>query len=177
MEVPEIQAIDYYQAWSMWWSGQKLDEEFAMWGMPFLWWARGGKFLQFAGGLVVVLDLIGPERFQQAATKFNDASRSISAYFMQAPNPGDVYHHSILWVMRTGTLFSVVVLPFFAHMLPWYILVPQIILWTLASLLYLSSPTLRIAAALVKAGKHSNAAKWISFLLVIAGFHFDMLGS
>ena len=33
-------------------------EDAVLWNLPMLWWARIGKLLQFAGGIVVVLDLL-----------------------------------------------------------------------------------------------------------------------
>lgn len=69
-----MQAVNYWQAWSLWWSGAKL-EDFAMWGIPMLWWARIGKLLQFAGGAVVIIDLIGPARFATLGRRIKYFSR------------------------------------------------------------------------------------------------------
>lgn len=63
-----MQSVGYWEAWSLWWSGTKL-EDFAMWGLPMLWWARIGKCLQFAGTAIVILDLVGPERLRALRNK------------------------------------------------------------------------------------------------------------
>lgn len=49
--------VGYWEAWACWWSGVPL-EDAVLWNLPMLWWARIGKLLQFAGGIVVVLDLL-----------------------------------------------------------------------------------------------------------------------
>lgn len=72
-----MQDLGLWQAVWMWCSGQKL-EEFSMYGLPMLWWARTGKYLQFIGGLVAVLDLIGPDRMVDTAAKFGAARQTAS---------------------------------------------------------------------------------------------------
>ncbi|WP_243789891.1 hypothetical protein [Saccharopolyspora gloriosae] len=70
--------VGYWEAWSLWWSGVKL-EDFAMWGLPFLWWARIGKLLQFAGGAVVVLDLVGTDRLLRWSHTVQRFSKTVIA--------------------------------------------------------------------------------------------------
>lgn len=52
-----------WDLWVRWWSGEKVDGAH-LWGLPVLAWARIGKGLQFAAGLTVVLDLVGPDRLR-----------------------------------------------------------------------------------------------------------------
>ena len=63
-----MQSVSYWDAWSFWWSGQKVDE-MQMWGLSLLWWGRIGKLLQFIGGLIVIFDLIGSVKLNNAAEK------------------------------------------------------------------------------------------------------------
>lgn len=72
-----MQDLGIWQAIGMWRSGQKL-EEFTMYGLPILWWARTGKYLQFIGGLVAVLDLIGPNKMANAASNLGITRRTAS---------------------------------------------------------------------------------------------------
>jgi hypothetical protein len=44
--------------------GRALYARLQLWGMPILWWGRIGKLAEFTAGLVVVLDLIGPDRLR-----------------------------------------------------------------------------------------------------------------
>lgn len=62
-----MEPIGYLEAWLKWSSGEKL-ESYVLWGISILWWARFGKIIQFLGGFVVVLDLIGPQRLRDMAT-------------------------------------------------------------------------------------------------------------
>lgn len=51
------------EAWRLWSAGDQV-QQYVLWGQSILWWGRFGKLAQFAAGLVVVLDLIGPERLR-----------------------------------------------------------------------------------------------------------------
>jgi hypothetical protein len=50
----------WWGLWLKWWDGEQLTGAY-LWGHPLVMWARLGKMLQFAAGLTVLLDLIGPE--------------------------------------------------------------------------------------------------------------------
>jgi hypothetical protein len=63
-----MMSIGYLTAWSLWMDGEQLTT-YSMWGLPFIWWARIGKLMQFAAGLTVLLDLAGPERLQVVSGK------------------------------------------------------------------------------------------------------------
>ncbi|MFI9847808.1 hypothetical protein ACIHFD_63100 [Nonomuraea sp. NPDC051941] len=57
--------ISYLEGWGMWLDGRStLGND--LFGVPMVWWGRGGKIATFAGGLTVVLDLIGAERLRAA---------------------------------------------------------------------------------------------------------------
>jgi len=47
------------------------DSRLVLWGMPLLWWGRLGKVLEFTAGLVVVLDLVGPEPLRALGRRFS----------------------------------------------------------------------------------------------------------
>lgn len=50
-------------AWERW-AGGKLPENHRLWGTTVLTWARCGKVLQIAAGLLVVIDLLSPEKLR-----------------------------------------------------------------------------------------------------------------
>ncbi|WP_433038610.1 hypothetical protein [Actinomycetospora sp. CA-053990] len=58
-----MQSIGLGEALSVWFSGQKLDG-MALYGLSTVWWSRIAKIATYAAGLVVVLDIIGPERIR-----------------------------------------------------------------------------------------------------------------
>jgi hypothetical protein len=53
----------WWEAWVSWWSGSLSEAQ--LWGLPMLFWGRFGKVLPFVAGLVVVLDLVGPQQLRQ----------------------------------------------------------------------------------------------------------------
>lgn len=59
--------------WGRWLSGEKVDND-RLWGRPMLWWARTGKLLQFAAGLTVVLDILGPGRLREFGARLRRQS-------------------------------------------------------------------------------------------------------
>ncbi|SCG47499.1 hypothetical protein GA0070609_1934 [Micromonospora echinaurantiaca] len=61
---------EFGAAWSVWWDGRSASQE-PLWGHTVMWWARVGKLLQFAAGLVVLLDLVGPERLRSAGRRLS----------------------------------------------------------------------------------------------------------
>ena len=67
---------DLWQVLGAWFSGRSASG-LVLWGVPMVWWGRTGKVLQFAGGLVVVLDLVGPDRLRRAGA---EASARVRAF-------------------------------------------------------------------------------------------------
>ncbi len=67
--------MSLWDAWREWAAGRStLDLE--VWGLEVVWWGRLGKILQFVGALTVVLDIIGPERL----IGFGQSLRSASPF-------------------------------------------------------------------------------------------------
>ncbi|MGW5744538.1 hypothetical protein [Amycolatopsis sp. NPDC003861] len=81
-----MQTVNFFQAWSMWRHGIPVGG-LNLWTIPILWWGRFGKMAQAAGGLTVILDIIGPERFDKWAKRFTPQSaRSTLKYTRSAVN-------------------------------------------------------------------------------------------
>ncbi|MEV6232781.1 hypothetical protein AB0L88_33450 [Saccharopolyspora shandongensis] len=162
-----VQDVGFWEAVGMWWGGQKL-EDFTMWGWPMLWWARIGKCLQFLGGAVVVLDLIGPTRFHQAALYLRTIRR-------KAGRNVDKYQDLILcsWAF---IFFGFIAWLYFSHIPPWIRYTVEASLWGLL-IAFLSPPIISGFGSIMEYGKRGNSARWIAFVLVVAGFLLDLLGS
>ncbi|GHF17890.1 hypothetical protein GCM10017786_59490 [Amycolatopsis deserti] len=79
-----MQTIGYWDAWTVWWHGRSV-ASFELWSWPILAWGRLGKGLQFAGGLIVVLDLIGAERLRKAVISIRRARRETLRSFRRHP--------------------------------------------------------------------------------------------
>ncbi|MER7418007.1 hypothetical protein ABT346_14690 [Micromonospora peucetia] len=56
--------MDFLEAWQAWLRGQELSGV-TVWGVSVLWWSRFGKMAQAVAGLVVILDLLGPDRLRR----------------------------------------------------------------------------------------------------------------
>jgi hypothetical protein len=62
--------VTYFEAWSLWFSGQLTDNH-TLWGLQILWWGRFGKLLAFISALVIVVDIIGAEKLRKAGAKLH----------------------------------------------------------------------------------------------------------
>ncbi|BCY09477.1 hypothetical protein [Actinoplanes sp. L3-i22] len=72
---------DLIRAWGVWLDGQSTSA-LTLAGWPMLLWARGGKLLQFAGGLIVLLDLADADKLRDrgeaAKERWRELRRSVS---------------------------------------------------------------------------------------------------
>ena len=55
-----------------WWNGEEL-KDCVLWGHRILIWGRFGKLAEFIAALVIVIDIIGPERLNRFATTVDEA--------------------------------------------------------------------------------------------------------
>ncbi|MCX2953141.1 hypothetical protein [Lentzea sp. NEAU-D7] len=68
-----MQSLSYWEAWGRWWAGDSLAGT-TMWGQQMLFWGRTGKLVQFAGGLVAVLDIVGSDRVEAWGRQLKERS-------------------------------------------------------------------------------------------------------
>ncbi|WP_143121707.1 hypothetical protein [Saccharopolyspora antimicrobica] len=102
-----MQSVGYWEAWSLWWSGQKLDN-YTMWWIPLLWWARIGKLMQFAGGVAVVLDLAGPNRLRRFASKMPTVEKRSTSAMKLSRRTFDVFFETVMPNRWSGCLLAIV---------------------------------------------------------------------
>ncbi|MDI2029859.1 hypothetical protein QFW96_14605 [Saccharopolyspora sp. TS4A08] len=173
-----LQAVGYLEAWSLWWSGAEV-KGFAMWSLPVLWWARIGKLLQFAGGAVVIIDLVGPERFKQLSNRMGRSKHRLDLRVRL------LLHFAVMCVIA-GLIMFAIVADFVRRALSYEVAAS----YDAAASLWLSLAFVPILIAanqahrvvsgfskIVALGQHGNAWKWVSFVLIVVGFQFDLLGS
>jgi hypothetical protein len=55
--------VGLFEAWGNWGSGESL-ANLHLWGLRIVWWGRIGKLLEFAAGLVLLIDIVGPKRLK-----------------------------------------------------------------------------------------------------------------
>lgn len=189
-----MQSIGYWEAWSHWWSMDRSLGGMEMWGVPIPWWGRIGKLLQFSGGLVVVVDLIGSDRLNRAAAKTRQASKKAPERLGEGWPAGILgfilflsiflvavfgFNFVITAAPRPGDVFSGVI-ALFAFLLL-IVAVPVTALfgaWAVARLLlYGAHFPFLVLAWLFDSNRPGHPARWVAFGLVLTGFHFDLLAS
>lgn len=97
-----------WDLWSRWIAGQRLDET-QLWGWSIITWGRIGKLLQFAAGLAVILDLIGPESLRNFGRRLSTMPwsknfRSAAPVIIHVIIIGTVMVYGILFILVS--LFS-----------------------------------------------------------------------
>lgn len=174
-----MQTISYWEAWSLWGSGRSLDG-MRMWGLPMLWWGRIGKLMQFAGGLIAVLDIIGSERILKLADRFKQKGKELErrpstiavgigafagiiAMEIIANAFDNIFNSSNVFYMPAVIAFS-------------FLLVYGLYRFTL-SIAYLAYLPVSALAWFFRVDRPGHPARWFAFLVVVSGFKFDLLAS
>ncbi|MBF9131908.1 hypothetical protein I0C86_23515 [Plantactinospora sp. S1510] len=190
----------FWQAWNEWAGGASVSS-MPLWGLTVIWWARIGKLLQFAAGLTVVLDLIGPQRLrafgqscssaiQQSAARIGQVSQQQGAsgaivpfvMFSALASTGvglmaiarDVFPGTSLGTIAL-TAIAVVAIILAAR---YFRLIPQ--LTKLAFLGFagiLVELFVRPVSYILDNANPGHLIRWIAFFAFIAGFSLDLLGS
>lgn len=169
-----------------------------MWGLPLLWWARFGKLLQFVGGIVVVLDLIGPRRLRELGARVKRLRQRIKhtepGLLMAAPDPEDPDTHVIRWwtFIPAGLIALIPAILIIKHKgILWIpvaafgwvfgtftgvLLLMLVFLLVSQFVLLLAQLVFSVLATILLGDRPGHPARWASFVLVVVGFHLDLLG-
>lgn len=164
--------VSYFDAWSRW---SALDDSLKhafLWGLQIGWWGRIGKALAFLAGLVIVLDIVGPQR--------------VAAYLglLLSDHPRTKFPaHTGRW----AALSLMVVVAEFVFLFPALGDASGWLFWALAlggvlssvmalTLLYFLFGVLALGW-LREESRVVNVVRCASLFLLAVGFHFDMLGS
>jgi hypothetical protein len=150
------------------WFGNVQVNQHTLYGWSILALGRAGKVAAFFGGMTVVLDLIGPERIRQFGQRYQGFKPSTSRRFT--------------WVLViVGVLFLAFYadLLFFKQGLKWLFSWPMLALALLglACSPGISTALVRGIATLLERPRSERVVRWVSVILLIAGFHFDLLAS
>ena len=148
--------ISYFEAWQMWMNGRStLGND--LFGVPMIWLGRSGKIAAFVGGLAVVLDLVGTERLRYGPMIL----RTVAVTFVGAIVAVVLtYVGIILAYIGSGSVFIVLILirPLFAG---WFRVMDRVRAWRLR----------------LTPEELGDRSRWVCFVLVVIGFHFDLLAS
>ena len=172
-----MQSLSYWEAWSMWWSSHKLDS-FSMWGLPILWWGRIGKLMQYGGGLIIILDLIGPKRLESAVVAIGRSSRTVAGHSLKYPivPMGLTFAASWLFIFAKSSEINATNLSDEegVEMLTLVLIVPTILVGFMFGFL---DKLARFPLAILRNQRSSHPARWFAFVILTLGFSFDLLAS
>ncbi|WP_096595782.1 hypothetical protein [Calothrix sp. NIES-2098] len=173
-----MKEISYLEAWQLWFSGQQTSS-YLLWGMQILWWGRIGKVIQLISALTILAEIIGAERIRKfgkslrkdfTILKFWQDFKQVSQEFLQD-----------LSQTRIAGKFDILKLIFFS--IKWLPKSAKIILLTLISgsailqELFINTFIINSMAWILERPYISNLIKVVSVLLLLIGFHFDLLAS
>ncbi|MBN6034432.1 hypothetical protein [Amycolatopsis sp. 195334CR] len=82
-------AVDLVEAWRQWNAENPALKDMRLWGTQILWWGRIGKIAMFVSGLVLVLDIIGPERMRRVTERPGASARRLMAQFHRKNTSGE----------------------------------------------------------------------------------------
>lgn len=163
--------VDYFEAWTHWFAVDESLRTATLWGVQIVWWARFGKVLAFFAGMVLLIDIIGPERI---AERYKQRFRFMDDRSHEAGDGDKAYkfgRNLALWSMAGVA----VVVAFVQIMLSASAgLTVTVIALFLMALSVFGMPLL---VRLAYQGKFVVLLRCVSLFLFIAGFHFDLLGS
>jgi hypothetical protein len=195
---------EFVRAWRIWTDGRSAQPE-PLWGHTVLWWARTGKLLQFAAGLVVILDLVGPVRLRNAGTGATQRLGAVREHFLRWRRMPERTLNSAIQMAVGMLLFSFSLLFLTLLVMNWSQAARSV--WTL--LLFLVAPIalvvfvvvggpeksagarlplagfgwlvtwllLGLPAAILDKANPGHVLRWLGLTLFVAGFALDLLGS
>jgi hypothetical protein len=195
---------DLARAWRIWTDGRSASTE-PLWGKTVLWWARAGKIMQFAAGLVVILDLIGPERLRRIGIRTGEQAAAVRAQLVrmrarpEQTRNGAVHTSAGLFLVGINLLLLILLATSWSTItqspaaIGPYVVAPIVLLVFLAvgtpertagarlPLLGLSWVVswivLGVPAVILDKANPGHVLRWLALFVFIAGFGFDLLGS
>ncbi len=63
-----------FELWQDWLRGA-IGSGAELWGLDLIWWGRIGKLLQFAGGVTILSEIIGPQRLREFGGRLHSTFR------------------------------------------------------------------------------------------------------
>jgi hypothetical protein len=169
--------LSYFEAWQLWMSGKSTIGN-DLFGIPMIWWGRGGKVVAFLAGLTVVLDAVGPERIRRWSESRRDFELSRSKAWRRA-------FHVTLAFVGAWELFSLPVYWNFPMTnevrLAWQTVSAisglVMVLCLTAVTPQVARSSVRLFARLLEKPVAESVIRWSAIVLFVIGFHFDLLAS
>ncbi|MFC7762773.1 hypothetical protein ACFQY4_35535 [Catellatospora bangladeshensis] len=195
---------EFMRACRIWLDGRSASGE-PLWGETVLWWARAGKILQFAAGLVVILDLIGPERLRRGGQRMTTRLRAVVAQLSALRAEPERTHNGAVHFAAGIFLFGINLLLLNLLLMDWSkvtstpVSIGPFVVAPIALLIFLARgrpeqtagarfPLIGIGwllaqlvlgapAALLDKANPGHILRWLGLLLFVIGFGLDLLGS
>lgn len=177
--------ITLLEAWSHWLNGEHVDS-FALWGLRIIWWGRLGKMAEFLAGATIVVEIIGPARLRAFGKSLRRESKKKP--FGRLFNLPMFQTLLILCCFAALGYLTIRLLERFYHTssIPHFLaIIPFVIALlfvmglfkALAALTALADTSLKVVADALEHPALNKAIKFSALLLLLLGFHFDLLSS
>ncbi|MGI5288356.1 hypothetical protein ACQEVF_34150 [Nonomuraea polychroma] len=160
-----MEDLGLIQAWDMWWDDAQVNDH-TLYGWSILALGRAGKVLAFVAGMTVVLDLVDPERIRKLGAKHAEFD-ALRLRFVGAGAGGGGSAEAVA-AAAAAIAFSV----------------GDLLLAALAVLAWAAVLTGVGLTLVVRALMKGLASKtweplirWSALILLVVGFHFDLLAS
>ncbi|MFG1926835.1 hypothetical protein [Cryptosporangium sp. NPDC048952] len=181
----------FIDAWQIWLSGKEVADA-PLWGKTVLFWARAGKLLQFIAGLVVIIDLIGPEalrahadrmksrrlvwltRFRAGVAGLRESFAEIALLIFLAAGMSAgwwVLGHTLIDNPETLKVVNAAAVAFFLISLPALVF----LVYVFGTAIY--SGSVGGLAWALDTKNPGHRVRWTGFWLFVLGFVLDLVGS
>ncbi|MFD0883947.1 hypothetical protein ACFQ08_05170 [Streptosporangium algeriense] len=177
--------IGYFEAWQMWLDGRStLGND--LFGLPMIWWGRAGKIAAFVSGMTILLDIAGTERLVSFADRLHAVVQAFWSRALTYSFSIGAFVLAFAWVAIWDNVWSIE-LPVPAGLPGLGVLVGLLKAVVVAALLCLAP--LAVAGTILLIDKvctrlptiftHPRAVhlRVVAAVLLVAGFHFDLLAS
>ncbi len=179
-----VQTISWWDAWALWFSGREVPGETYMGSFTILAWGRLGKLLSFAGGMTIVLDLIGDARTRKIGKKIEPISKRLMLATSKLSDPTSIQTKSLRVLVYSLALLSILLFyvsrstnSALSAQLGWLIL-SLVSLIVLARLLLSTANYFALLTQLdFLAARPAVFTRSLAGLLLLIGFHLDLLAS
>lgn len=166
--------LDLFEAWGLWLDNIQVNQH-TLFGVSILALGRIGKVVSFVAGMTVILDLIGPERLQRFGRRTTSADvdtfRPWHMATMILVLPGAAV--ALFWyavqdgyVTVSDTARTAVNMAFYGVVLVTLFLFPRVTNWVIRGM-----------GRLLQNPELEPRVRWGSVVLLMVGFHFDLLAS
>lgn len=168
------------------WANGQLSPDTVLYGLKLFWWARIGKGLEFIAALSIIADILGPERLRSYGKWLKSSVLgegglvfliSLSSVMLLCFMVYTIYRAVHMDLFLHGNFLVKIGIIFAAMLIANLIGAPLVGLLVGFLAVFLVAKPIE---ALVWVLEKRNGDKWlksVSLILLLAGFHFDLLGS